>query len=430
MKQKKVFLSLLICCLLGLFGGSAFAEKTSETQGMTENEKRVGFTVQAVLPENQINDRISYYHLLVQPGGTQTIEVKIFNSSNEKQTYQVEVIRAATNKNGLITYDERDKPADKSMKMPITNIAKPKNKEVSVEAFSEGKAEIDINVPTEPFSGITLGGIRISLKSDGKDESEQGMSVKNTYGYAIGMVLTENADQPIYGETELKLTAMNPEIDYGSKVLEASIQNPHPEAMEKLEAEGKITKKGSDKVIAKHSLKNVKIAPNFDDCDSCAVLNSTSHKAKKSEGGRRVKKKIGLYLATGLFCLSVSFASVYAATFEGQSPVGVGFYDPNSTSSSSSSTEPTTTSSTVSSSSSSSTEPSSTIESSSKAQVLPVTNDRGGSSGRTYWDTVTNTASKVLPQTGEFISQNLAWIGMGMVVLAFFYSRKNRGKKV
>ena len=97
-----------------------------------------------------------------------------------------------------------------------------------------------------------------------------------------------------------------------------------------------------------------------------------------------MKKKIGLYLATGLFCLSVSFASVYAATFEGQSPVGVGFYDPNSTSSSSSSTEPTTTSSTVSSSSSSSTEPSSTIESNSKAQVLPITNDRGGSSGRTY----------------------------------------------
>lgn len=146
-----------------------------------------------------------------------------------------------------------------------------------------------------------------------------------------------------------------------------------------------------------------------------------------------MKKKIGLYLTTGLFCLSVSFASVYAATFEGQSPVGVGFYDPNSTSSSSSSTDSTdstTTSSTVSSSSSSSTEPSSTVDSSSKGQILPITNDRGGSSGRSYWDTITNAASKVLPQTGEFISQNLAWIGMGMVVLAFFYLRKNRRKKV
>ncbi|WP_413538176.1 DUF916 and DUF3324 domain-containing protein [Enterococcus malodoratus] len=261
MKQTKVILCLLLGALTFL-GGTAYAEKTSETQGMTENEKRAGFTVQAVLPESQINDRISFYHLLVQPGAAQTVEVKIFNSSAEKQTYKVEVIRAATNKNGLITYDERDKPADKSMKLPITDIAKPKNKEVSVEAYSEGKAEIDITAPAEPFSGITLGGIRISLKDEKEDEADQGMSVKNTYGYAIGMILTEDANTPIYGETELKLSSLKPEVDYGSKVLEALIQNPHPEAMENLEAEGKITKKGNDKVIAKHAVKPVKIAPN------------------------------------------------------------------------------------------------------------------------------------------------------------------------
>lgn len=263
MKQTKILFSLLIC-LFALFGQTAFAEKTSETQeqGITENEKRAGFTVQAVLPDNQINDRISYYHLLVQPGGSQTVEVKIFNSSAEKQTYRVEVIRAATNKNGLITYDEREKPADKSMQLPITDIAKPKNKEVTVNASSVGKAEIEINVPAETFPGIALGGIRISLKSDKEDESEQGMTVNNTYGYAIGMILTEDANSPIYGETELKLQELKPEVDYGSKVLEALIQNPHPEAMQKLEAEGKITRKDSDKVIAKNSLKNIKIAPN------------------------------------------------------------------------------------------------------------------------------------------------------------------------
>ncbi|MGO3610341.1 MAG: LPXTG cell wall anchor domain-containing protein, partial [Enterococcus sp.] len=34
------------------------------------------------------------------------------------------------------------------------------------------------------------------------------------------------------------------------------------------------------------------------------------------------------------------------------------------------------------------------------------------------------------PQTGEFISKNIALIGMGMVVLVFFYLRKNRRKRV
>lgn len=258
----KRLLPIFSLVALILFPITSFAEDTKESKGITENEKRAGFTVQAVLPENQINDRISFYHLLVSPEQQQTIEVKIMNNSEKKQTYKVEVINAATNRNGLITYDERDKKPDESMNLPITEVAKPKNKEVTVDAFSEGKAEIDIQTPTESFQGILLGGVRISLKSDDKEDDSKGMSVKNTYGYAIGLVLTEQESAPVYGETELKLKKLQPELDYGSKVLEASIQNPHPEAMQKLQAEGKIVRKGQTKALAKNSLKNVKIAPN------------------------------------------------------------------------------------------------------------------------------------------------------------------------
>ena len=100
------------------------------------------------------------------------------------------------------------------------------------------------------------------MKSDETEEESKGMSVKNTYGYAIGLVLTEQEIAPVYGETELKLVKLQPEIDYGSKVLEASIQNPHPEAMQKLVAEGKIVRKGQKKALADNKLENVKIAPN------------------------------------------------------------------------------------------------------------------------------------------------------------------------
>ncbi|MGG5370693.1 DUF916 and DUF3324 domain-containing protein [Enterococcus sp. AZ196] len=258
----KRLLPIFSLVLLILFPTIGLAEDTKESQGITENEKRAGFTVQAVLPENQINDRVSFYHLLMQPEQKQTIEVKIMNSSADKQTYKVEVINAATNKNGLITYDERDKKPDKSMTLPINEVAKPKNKEVSVEAYSEGKAEIDIHLPKDTFQGILLGGVRISLKSDDEEEESQGMAVKNTYGYAIGLVLTEQDFAPIYGETDLKLSKLQPEIDYGSKVLEASIQNPYPEAMQNLTAEGKIVRKGQEKAIAKNKQEKVKIAPN------------------------------------------------------------------------------------------------------------------------------------------------------------------------
>lgn len=57
MKRLLPILSLVVLILFPITG---FAEDTKESKGITENEKRAGFTVQAVLPENQINDRVSY----------------------------------------------------------------------------------------------------------------------------------------------------------------------------------------------------------------------------------------------------------------------------------------------------------------------------------------------------------------------------------
>lgn len=433
----KRLLPIFSLVALILFPLTSYAEDTKESQGITDNEKRAGFTVQAVLPENQINDRVSFYHLLVTPEHKQTIEVKIMNTSAEKQEYKVEVINAATNRNGLITYDERDKKPDTSMKLLINEIAKPKNKEVSVDAYSEGKAEIDIQLPKEAFQGILLGGVRISLKSDDTEEESKGMSVKNTYGYAIGLVLTEQDFAPIYGETDLKLVKLQPEVDYGSKVLEASIQNPHPEAMQKLRAEGKIVRKGQEKTIAKNSLKDAKIAPNsvfpfqIDwGMQEVAAGEYTFALSNEVKGGKHVKKNKGLYLLVGLFCLCASGASVYAASYDAQNDVGIRFVDPNSSTSSTSSSSSSTTSSSSSTSSSNS---SSTVQSSSslpdtnqkKDGILWLGNNGGGSSGGTtryYAD------DKLLPSTGELVHLALPFVGVLLVMLVFFYLKKERRK--
>lgn|GEM_PF-6270909 len=139
-----------------------------------------------------------------------------------------------------------------------------------------------------------------------------------------------------------------------------------------------------------------------------------------------MKKNKGLYLLVGLFCLFASGASVYAATYEVQNDVGVKFVDSTSTTSNSTSSS-TSTSSTTSSSSSSS---SSTVQSSSS---LPDTNKKqtgflwlgnndGGSSGTTryYAD------DKLLPSTGELVNLVLPFAGVFLVMLVFFYLKKER----
>lgn len=141
-----------------------------------------------------------------------------------------------------------------------------------------------------------------------------------------------------------------------------------------------------------------------------------------------MKKNKGLYLLVGLFCLCVSGASVYAASYEVQNEVGVKFVGSTSTTSStiSSSTSTSTTTSSSSSSSSSSTQSSSSLPDTNQkgSSFLWWGNNGGGTGGTTryYAD------DKLLPSTGELVHLALPFVGVFLVMLVFFYLKKERRK--
>lgn len=214
------------------------------------------FSVEAVLPENQVNKEVGYFHLCLAPGEQQIVEIKLYNDTSEEQTYRLAINPATTNRQGAIVYDRSDKASDNA----IQAIAKPKQEQVTVAANSVGKAEVEIIMPSEAFPGIQLGGIWISEVSK-QDEGEKGkVAIQNKVGYVIALLLVNSNEFPVYGESGLKLLEVKPESDLGRSYIEAAIQNPYPEIQQELTVEGKILLEG--KVITEVKLENVKIAPN------------------------------------------------------------------------------------------------------------------------------------------------------------------------
>ncbi|OJG75994.1 hypothetical protein RV10_GL004487 [Enterococcus pallens] len=219
-------------------------------------EATQSFSVEAVLPENQVNKEVGYFHLCLAPSEQQTVEIKLYNDTSEEQTYRLAINPATTNRQGAIVYDRSDKASDNA----IQAIAKPKQEQVTVAANSVGKAEVEIIMPSEAFPGIQLGGIWISEVSK-QDEGEKGkVAIQNKVGYAIALLLVNSNEFPVYGESGLKLLEVKPESDLGRSYIEAAIQNPYPEIQQELTVEGKILLEG--KVITEAKLENVKIAPN------------------------------------------------------------------------------------------------------------------------------------------------------------------------
>lgn len=245
-------LGLVLFCLWPI---QVNAEKEKKTDALEK------FTVQAVLPESQINQEINYFHLLVKPQEKQTVKVKVFNQSDQKQRYEVVVNPATTNTNGLLVYDETHKQRDDSLTVPISEVAKPTEKEVEVAAQSEKEIEVQIAPPKEPFEGLLLGGISVRPISK-ESKSKESLAIQNRLSYTIALMLTEKADTPIYGESKMNLLRVEPKVTGGKRVIEAKIQNPAAFIVKEAVVKGTVTKKGQQDSLATQTIKKVKFAPN------------------------------------------------------------------------------------------------------------------------------------------------------------------------
>lgn len=139
-----------------------------------------------------------------------------------------------------------------------------------------------------------------------------------------------------------------------------------------------------------------------------------------------MKKNRIWFVLVGVFCLVTSGATVYAANYNAQNEVGVRFFDSNSTSTTSISSS--TSSTTSSSSSSSSIQSSSSLPETNQKRdsFLWLGNGNSGSGGTTRY----YTDDKLLPSTGELAHLALPFVGVFLIMLVFFYLKRERRRQV
>ncbi|MCA5012420.1 MULTISPECIES: DUF916 domain-containing protein [unclassified Enterococcus] len=226
-----------------------------------ENEEYGSFDVEAILPENQIDDQANYFQLLVEPKKRQVIKVKVSNHTDTKQTFLIMINQATTNKNGLLVYDEKKQEVDQNGDIQFSHIAKIKKNEITVARNSEKYAEIELSIPEKSFKGILLGGITISKKNNAEKTSE-GVAIKNALSYTIALLLTEDEKVDFYGETDILLRQIRIVSSENKRALQIEIQNPYPEIVRDLSIEGNLYTEGHKKLISERKLDQVKFAPN------------------------------------------------------------------------------------------------------------------------------------------------------------------------
>lgn len=219
----------------------------------------MSFSVQAVIPENQIDKTQTYFDLKMKAGQTQDLTVEMRNDTSEAVTVNVLPNTAITNQNGIVEYNNTNKKQDSSLKVSFKDIATVE-KEITIPAKSQKQVKVHVQMPKESYDGVILGGLYFTEKSiEKQDNTSKGSQIVNRYAYVIGVKLTET-DKVVNPElrlNEVKATQVN-----YRNVFTANIQNYESAILKDLKIDGKIYKKGSDKVLYSASRENLRMAPN------------------------------------------------------------------------------------------------------------------------------------------------------------------------
>lgn len=219
------------------------------------------YTVQAELPDNQINKNVSFFNLKVTPNSTQNLTIKINNKDSQDHKYAVEVNQATTNTNGIVDYSTHGLKKDKTLKYDIESMfGKPQK--VEVPANSSKDVTLTMKTPKGDFKGSILGGIRVMQLDQTQNQNNPSgrvLNVKNQYAYVLGIQIQQNTNavKPVVKLERGLATRQN-----NNEVIAARLQNSSPTLVNQAEVTTKITPEGQSNVVLKSDKKNLSFAPN------------------------------------------------------------------------------------------------------------------------------------------------------------------------
>lgn len=252
---KKVirFILLGVICCVGI---------PSNVQAEESGDTPAGFTVESVIPDNQVDVTKSYYYLHVEPDAEQVIQVKIRSKQEEPVTVKLAVHDAVSSSVGAINYAEAKPKLDESLKQPISELVtiNGNQKEITVANFEEKIVEYTIKTTKEPFAGVKLGSLRFVKKDDAEAAKKQ-TGVIPEYAYVIALMLTEDEEAFDQG-ADLHLKEVDLKLSNGRKVVAATIQNDQPKVLQELKIQGQVKRKGETAVLTEHGVENFSVAPN------------------------------------------------------------------------------------------------------------------------------------------------------------------------
>lgn len=274
MKKIMIFVSSMVLLLVGTFLPTKVDAATDKS-----------YSVQAILPDNQIDKNESYFDLKVEPNKEQTLKIMIINTGSKPIKVAAEVNNAYTADSGVIGYDKENVKPYKSSNSSLTSLIDGKNKtSVNLKVGQAKTVSFKVKSPAEEYTGIILGGV--TTTANVSPTKSKNINIKNQVRYVKGVVLRSKDDGVL---PDMHMTNAFPKSVAGNSGIAYTLDNTAPINVNEVTLKAKITHYGK---VKNYSAKNLQIAPNskFNYFIPIKDLSAGKYKSKITISSKGYKK--------------------------------------------------------------------------------------------------------------------------------------------
>lgn len=219
----------------------------------------MGFSVRAILPENQVTAEHSYFDLKMTPGQSQTIQVELTNDTDREIEVAIAANPAITNGNGVVEYTNEKPELDSTLKTPFSEIASVEPT-IVLPTKAVKVVDIQLKMPATAYDGVILGGLYFIEKNNPENTTQAtNVQIDNKFSYTVGVLLTETDTKVL---PDLKLNKASASQTLGRNVILANLQNPEAAMLSNLRIESKIYKGKEKSPIYEQVTDELRMAPN------------------------------------------------------------------------------------------------------------------------------------------------------------------------
>lgn len=222
-----------------------------------------GYTISAKLPDNQYDNSVSYFDLLMNPGKKQKLTITIENLVNSNKTFKISPNTAYTANGVNEAYDKYNVDKYSNAKYKFKDIFSGQ-KEVTLKPYESKDVSLELTMPEEKIVGILEGAIYVIDvdKGETKLTNEESFGIRNQFSMSLGVVLRESSTVHEKPDLKLRQVRASKHNFTNSSAIITTLENNKAATIGKLDIKAKVSRKGSSKTLFNSSIKNRSVAPN------------------------------------------------------------------------------------------------------------------------------------------------------------------------